>query len=167
MRCSFNLSNWHRNVTFTILCFAHCWFYVIQLCSSCTGHIQQWQRRKDRKKRQLWKIDQTANGPWDVRYTVNNVFCSQCGGTLLKWCFMRLLALLSTFFPLQAGMGPEMTLWCLLYLVLFWTSLQDEITVADKQPLRTLTRCTHSYSVSNQTWIYHLPGEKPHVSDHR
>lgn len=50
-----------------------------------------------------------------------------------------------------------MTLSCPLYLVLFGASPQNEITAADKQPLRTLTHCYHSYSVSNQTQIYQFP----------
>lgn len=53
--------------------------------------------------------------------------------------------------------SSEITLSHLLYVVLFWKSLQNEITVCDKQSLRTLTLCSHSYSMSNQTWIFQFP----------
>lgn len=89
---------------------------------------------------------------------------------VLKGIVKRVLyeAFSATFkllFSLQASKGPEMTLSCLLYLVLFWTSLQNEITAADKQALRTLTRCSHSYSVGNQLWIYQFPRRRAsHIS---
>lgn len=109
-------------------------------------------------------IHHMANGPRDVGTLWTGLLSSAWEGTV-KSVYIKLLALLTRLFPSWVRplllRSSEITPSRLLYLVLFRTSLQNEIIAADKQPLRTLACCSHSYSVSNQTWIYLLHVSAP------
>lgn len=95
-------------------------------------HCNEWKRKGNTQN--------TLSSKWTQRCQVHceNVFHFQCERTLLKACYIKLLALDSTFFVYSSGPHclrfSEVTLSHLLYLVLFWTSLLNEITAADKQP---------------------------------
>lgn len=95
-------------------------------------HYNEWKRKGNTQNTLSSKRTQRC------QVHCENVFHFQCERTLLKACYIKLLALDSTFFIYSSGHHclrfSEVTLSHLLYLVLFWTLLLNEITAADKQP---------------------------------